>query len=117
VAARGRLGIGWGANAVHFAPWCDEFTAVDLSMDTVEECARQVEQATDTPVRTVVLDPENPERALRSLGGPCDLFVCLYVLELVPSPEYGLRVMRIAHSALAPGGSAFVQIKYQTRSW
>jgi len=43
--------------------------------------------------------------------------LCLYVLELIPTQAYGLRLMRIAYDLLAPGAQAFVQIKYATGSW
>jgi SAM-dependent methyltransferase len=107
-------GAGGGANAVHFAPLAAEFTATDVSQGSLDECARQVAAVCDTPCRTVLVDLVDPEAAVPAVGAPFDLFICFYVLELVPSEEYGLRVVRIAHRVLKPGGVAIVQIKYRT---
>jgi SAM-dependent methyltransferase len=110
-------GCGGGANAVTFAPLAEEFVGVDVVADNVDECRRQVEQACKARFVPVVADLDRPESAVGELAGTCDLFLCLYVLELVPTPAYGLRLMRIAHELLRPGGSAFVQIKYATGAW
>jgi len=61
----------------------------------------------------VLVDAADPEAALGRVQGPCDLFISTYVFELLPTPEYGIRVLRIAYELLAPGGMAMVQIKYK----
>ena len=40
----------------------------------------------------------------------------MYVFELLPSKEHAKRVLKIAARLLRPGGSALIQIKYQTPS-
>ena len=110
-------GCGGGANAVSFAPLAQEFIGVDIVADNVDECERQVALACSTPFFKVVADIARPEETAREIPRPCDLFLCLYVLELVPTQAYGLRLMRIAYDLLAPGGQAFVQVKYATGSW
>lgn len=110
-------GCGGGANAVCFAPLAQEFIGVDIVAETVDECARQVALACSTPFVKVVADIARPEEAAREIPRPCDLFLCMYVIELVPTQAYGLRLMRIAYDLLAPGAQAFVQIKYATGSW
>jgi len=110
-------GCGGGANAVSFAPLAQEFIGVDIVAETVDECGRQVALACSTPFSKVVADIADPEETARKIPRPCDLFLCLYVLELVPTQAYGLRLMRIAYDLLAPGAQAFVQIKYATGSW
>lgn len=110
-------GCGGGANAVSFAPLAEELVGVDVTADSVEECARQLALACPTPFVKVLADIARPEKAAQAIPRPCDLFLCLYVLELVPTQEYGLRIMRIAYNLLGPGGQAFVQIKYATGSW
>jgi SAM-dependent methyltransferase len=107
-------GAGGGANAVHFAPLASEFIATDVSEASLDECARQVASVCDTPFERVLVDLADPESAAPVVGSACDLFICFYVLELVPSEEYGLRVLRIARNVLRPGGVAVVQIKYRT---
>jgi hypothetical protein len=73
--------------------------------------------AGSTPFVKVLADIARPEEAARDISRPCDLFLCLYVLELVPTQAYGLRLMRIAYNLLGSGGQAFVQIKYATGAW
>jgi SAM-dependent methyltransferase len=108
-------GSGGGANAVRFAARCEEFVAVDISQASLDECERQVARVTSTPVRKVLIDVATPETAMAEIApGSCDLFLCLYVMELVPSQSYGLRLLDIAARLLAPAGVALVQTKYST---
>lgn len=104
-------GCGGGANAVATAPSAGEMVLVDLSDETLEECRRRVGEVSDTPVTTVRIAVEDPEAAAERVAG-CDLFMCFYVLELVPSQEHAARILRIAAEALVPGGLAVVQFKY-----
>lgn len=109
-------GCGGGANAIHFAPRADEFIGVDISEDTLAECGRQVAEACDTPFRPIRVEVTEPEKVLE-VAGSCDIFLCFYVFELLPTPEYGARLLRIAHQLLNPGGLALVQIKYDDGRW
>lgn len=105
-------GCGGGANAIHFAPRAAEFVGVDVSGETIEECGRQVREVCDTPFTGVRIDVADPEAAIARIGEPCDLFVCFYVFELLPSRAYGARVLKIVRETLAPGGMALIQVKY-----
>ncbi len=108
-------GSGGGANAVRFAPRCDEFVAVDISEASLDECERQVGVVTSTRIRKILIDIAEPEKAVVEIGpASCDLFLCLYVMELVPSQEYGLRLLDIAAQLLEPAGVALIQTKYTT---
>jgi SAM-dependent methyltransferase len=107
-------GCGGGANAVHFAPLADEFIAADISRASVAECRRQVVSVCKTPVREIVIDPKSPESSIDAIGTGCELLLCLYVIELVPSKTYGARILDLSHRLLRPGGLAFVQVKYTT---
>ncbi|MDD7917658.1 class I SAM-dependent methyltransferase [Actinomycetospora callitridis] len=108
-------GVGGGANAVRFAPRADSFVALDINPHSTTEAARVVKDHCHTPVTEVVVDVAAPDVVLDEVpAGSVDLFLCLYVLELVPSPEYGLRLMRLAAAMLRSGALAFVQIKYST---
>lgn len=109
-------GCGGGANAVAFAPLAAEFIAADISAASVAECERQVGEVCDTPVTGVVIDIEHPELAVADRANSCDVFVCVYVLELTAGQEEALRILRIAERLLVSGGMAFVQIKYRTPS-
>ena len=105
-------GCGGGANAIHFAKRAEEFVGVEISADSLAECGRQVAAHSDAAFRPVLIDVADPERAIELAGGPCDVFLCCYVFELIPTPEYGERLLRIARELLAPGGLALIQIKY-----
>ncbi|MFC3452865.1 class I SAM-dependent methyltransferase [Amycolatopsis speibonae] len=110
-------GCGGGANAVHFAPRAKEFIGVDISRDSLEECGTQIAKVCDTAFRPVAVEVAAPESVLGDVDGGCDVFLSFYVFELIPSPEYGERLLRIAHDLLAPGGLALIQIKYETGDW
>ena len=106
-------GCGGGANAVAFAPRCAEYIGADIVPASVQECEKQVAMTCDTPFNGVVIDAMQPEISARNIP-KCDLFVCFYVFELVPTPEYGLRILKIAANLLEPTGYAIIQIKYRT---
>ncbi|OXM70718.1 SAM-dependent methyltransferase [Amycolatopsis sp. KNN50.9b] len=110
-------GCGGGANAVHFAPHAREFIGVDISTESLLECEKQVKSVCDTPFRAVAIDVPRPESVLREVPEPCDVFLCLYVFEVLPTPEYGERILRLAHRMLSPGGLALIQIKYDEGRW
>jgi len=104
-------GCGGGANAVHFAPRATEFVGVDIVPETLDECARQVAAHTDALYTPVLAEVAHPERVVEKIG-TCDLFLCFYLFELIPTPEYGERLLRIVEQVLAPGGLALIQVKY-----
>lgn len=106
-----------GANAVHFAPHAKGFIGVDISAESLRECGRQVSSVCATPFRPVQVTVAEPEAALREVEEPCDILLCCYVFELIPTPEYGARLLRIARQLLAPDGLALVQIKYDEGRW
>jgi hypothetical protein len=110
-------GCGGGANAVAFAPHATKFIAADVSAESVAECARQVGATCDTPVESVLIDIEQPEQAVAGLAQTCNIFLCLYVLELTAGPAEALRILEIAERLLISGGMAFVQVKYHTSDW
>lgn len=104
-------GCGGGANAAAVAPHASELVLVDLSARTLTEAAAQVAAVSDVATAQVVVDVDTPEAALDRISG-CDLFLCFYVLELVPSQEHGARILRVAAEAMAPGALAVLQFKY-----
>ena len=108
-------GAGGGANAVAFAPHASEFVAADISAPSLKECERQARAACDTPFRALLLDADRPEGAVAQIGAESsDLFLSFYVFEVLPSRSYALRVLRVAHDLLRPGGHAVIELKYQT---
>lgn len=107
-------GCGGGANAVHFAPEADEFVGVDVSPSALDECGRQLAHVGLSNFTPVPVDVRDPDPVVRRFAGQCDLFLCTYVFELLPSPSHGTRLLSAARDLLRPGGAALVQIKYAT---
>lgn len=117
-------GCGGGMNAVHFGRLADEFCGVDISSSSLEECGKQMRTAGLHNFAPILVDVATPESALSRLGGTCDAFISTYVFELLPTPEYGIRILRIANEMLIAGGIAMIQIKYsegdaktRSRAW
>lgn len=107
-------GSGGGANAVAFAPRARRFVAVDVAQESLDECREHTLAACEVDFVPLLVEVENPEAAIPAVGSAtCDVFLCLYVVELLPSPEYATRILRIARTLLAQGGVAFIQVKYR----
>jgi 2-polyprenyl-3-methyl-5-hydroxy-6-metoxy-1,4-benzoquinol methylase len=109
-------GCGGGMNAIHFGHLADEFCGIDIARASLEECKKQMSSVGLHNFTPILIEASEPEAALGRVAEPCELFLCTYVFEVLPSPEYGIRILRIAHQLLAPGGMALVQIKYKD-SW
>lgn len=107
-------GAGGGANAVAFAPHTQRFIAADISQDNLDECVRQVRATCTTAVETRRIDLAYPQQAAVGLAGSCNVFLCLYVIELTANTDAVRAILNIASSVLVPGGLALVQIKYHT---
>lgn len=105
-------GVGGGANAVRFAPLAEEFIAVDISEESLLETAYQVARVCSTPIRSALTQLDNQIETGRQFAGAVDLFVCFYVLELVPRREHADQIARIAFETLCPDGAAIIQTKY-----
>jgi SAM-dependent methyltransferase len=106
-------GVGGGANAVHFAPLAREFVAVDVAQESLDETERQVRRVCGTPVRSVLVGIDDQAGRVTELDGNVDLFLCFYVLELVPSEAHAREIVRLAFRMLRPGGAAILQTKYR----
>lgn len=109
-------GCGGGANAIHFAGVTRQFVGVDVSQASLDECDKTLREAGHQNFLPVLIEVALPEAALDLISGPCDFFLCTYVFELIPSPEYGRRLVNIALQLLRPGGIALIQIKYATHA-
>jgi 2-polyprenyl-3-methyl-5-hydroxy-6-metoxy-1,4-benzoquinol methylase len=110
-------GCGGGMNAVQFGPEADEFYGVDIAQASLNECGKQMASAGILNFVPVLIEASDPEAALARVRGPCDLFFSAYVFECLPSPEYGVRVLRVAYELLRPSGMAIIQIKYSDMNW
>jgi SAM-dependent methyltransferase len=105
-------GCGGGMNAVHFGHLAQEFYGIDISAASLEECGRQMVAEGLNNFTPVLIEASDPEAVLTQAPGPHDLLLSTYVFEALPSPEYGIRVLKIVSELLAPGGIAIIQIKY-----
>lgn len=105
-------GVGGGANAVRFAPLCETFVAVDIAPASLDETVHQVAAVSDVDVLPVLVSLDDQRGPVAGLAGSIDLFLCFYVLELVPSPAHAEEIVRLAHELLRPGGAAILQVKY-----
>jgi len=104
-------GCGGGANAVHFGRGAEAFYGVDLSEESLQECARQMRAEGLSCFMPVRVEANRPREALARIGPPVDLFLCLYVMELLPTEAHALEVLDIAAQVLRPGGWALVHIR------
>ena len=95
-------GVGGGADAVRFAPLAREFVAVDVAQDSLDETGRQVGRVCSTPVRSVLVSLDDQSGRISDLHGNVDLFLCFYVLELVPSEAHAREIVRSAFRMLRP---------------
>lgn len=104
-------GCGGGMNAVHLAQGTEAYYGVDIAPATLQECARQVQAEGGGPFVPVLADPLAPRAAAQEVGAGCDLFVCTYVFELLPSEAHALEVLDIARDLLCSGGIALVHVR------
>ena len=104
-------GCGGGMNALHFARGAQRYYGVDLAPVTLAECARQMEAEGLAGFVPVLVDANQPRSALAVITQPCDLFICTYVFELLPSVEHALQILQLAWELLAPGGLALAHIR------
>ena len=104
-------GCGGGMNAVHFARGASAYYGVDIARASLEECGRQLAREGMAGYAPVLVDARSPQDAVRAVGEPCDLFVCTYVFELLPSEAHALALLDIAYAMLRPGGVALLQVR------
>jgi 2-polyprenyl-3-methyl-5-hydroxy-6-metoxy-1,4-benzoquinol methylase len=105
-------GCGGGANAIHFAPLTEKFIGIDITLESLNECKKQILNCGLKNFQPVLIDASKPESILNEQICEVDLFLCTYVYELLPSPAYGLTVLKIANKILKDEGIAFIQIRY-----
>jgi len=107
-------GCGGGANAILFAGETETLYGVDISRANLDECARQLDGMGFQGFQPILIDVKHPEGVFDSLQkGSCDFFLCTYVFELIPSPEYGVRILNVARDLLKEGGGALIQFRYR----
>lgn len=104
-------GCGGGMNAVHFARGAQAYHGVDVSRTTLDECARQMVREGLAGFVPVLVDGNAPRAALAQIEAPCDLFICTYVMELLPTKDHALLLLKIGAELLIAGGHALIHIR------
>ena len=107
-------GCGGGANAVHFGSKANKYFGIDINPESLSECTNQMSNFGYRNFHPFLIDTSNPEKALVEDIKDSDFFICTYVYELLPSPEYGLRILELANRILKINGIGFIQIKYNS---
>jgi ubiquinone/menaquinone biosynthesis C-methylase UbiE len=107
-------GVGGGANAICFAPISGEFIAVDVAQQSLDETVRQVRSECASSVTPVLVSTSTHYAEVTGLAGSVDLFLCFYVLELVPTEAHAFEIIDMAYRLLKPGGAAILQAKYKS---
>jgi hypothetical protein len=105
-------GAGGGMNAVHFAPVCSTFYAVDINAESLTECARQGAEAGCHNIVPIHISAGEPDKVLSAIGEPCGFFLSTYVFEALPTPASGLQILKVAFDLLRPGGLGLVHYRY-----
>ena len=95
-------GCGDGSNAIHFAKLATHFIGVDVSQASLRQCDKVLKAAGITNFLPVHVQLARPEDAFELIQEPCDFFLCTYVFELLPSQEFGKRILDLAFKLLAP---------------
>ena len=105
-------GCGGGANAVQFGSLTKRYFGIDINTETLDECRNQMKIWGYDNFQPVLIKVNDPEAGLIDEMREADLFICTYVFELLPNPEYGLRLLRLANQALKVHGAGLIQIRY-----
>lgn len=109
-------GCGGGANAVHFSPLTKQYIGIDINSENLLECGRQMVAMGLDNFQPILIEVQNPEAALIAETMTADIFICTYVYELLPSPNYGLRILKLANQMLKENGTGLIQIRYNDPS-
>jgi len=109
-------GVGAGENARHFAPGTTRYYGVDTSSSNLDLCAWQLRGRGLDTFRPVAIPRHTPEAALLHLERPVDMFLSTGFFQRFPHKDHGVKVLRVAHHALRPGGVALIQIRYHDGS-
>lgn len=104
-------GCGGGMNAVQFARDTDVYCGIDLSAATLDECGRQMQREGPARFVPVLVNVNEPRAALQAIDGRYDLFICTYVIELLPTESHALELIVMAAEMLESGGYALIQIR------
>lgn len=105
-------GCGGGMNAVQFGRGVSHYWGVDISQSSLDECRRQMELANLSGFVPVLIRADQPRDALQKIGTHCDLFVCTYVIELLPTEAHALELLDLAYELMLPGAHALIQLRY-----
>jgi cyclopropane fatty-acyl-phospholipid synthase-like methyltransferase len=102
-------GCGGGSNLAIFRQHFTLYTGVDICRETLDECSKRAEEY-GVEFHPVHIGIKDPEKVLQLLGKH-DFFLCTAVFQHLPSPEYCVRILNIAHALLNDGCYALIQFR------
>lgn len=110
---RGRMlewGPGGGCNVLAFSKYFDEIVGVDISVPTLEECSRRIKlYRPDFNFTSRHISIHDPEAIAGS--GPFDFFLCVAVIQHMPSYEWVRRCLSAAAREVKNGHPALIQYR------
>ena len=107
-------GCGGGTNLAALTGHAAHLIGIEVTEDSLRRTAEELHRRSpDVPFTPIRIDVTEPGRALAELDEPVDLLLCVNVMEVTPTPAYGLELIELFHDLLRPGGMALVQIRYQ----
>ena len=118
-APQGRImewGIGAGVNARQFALGSSCYHGVDRSSSNLDHCTRRLHQRGFDEFHPVNINVDTPEAALLHLDQPVDLFLSTGAFQWFSGKDYSVKILKVAHHSLRPGGAALIQIRYHDGS-
>lgn len=104
-------GPGGGSNLLALAGDASTLFAVDISKKNLEESGRVLREVPGTTFVPIHLVAE-PDTVVPEITTPIDLFLSTAVFQHFPSPEYGHKVLEVAHRVMAPHALGYVQIRF-----
>lgn len=113
--AVGRLlewGPGGGSNIVHFSDIFDHATGVDISVDSLQACAKACSDiGLGDYFHPFPIAIDDPCRAMDLSEDPFDFLLCTAVIQHMPSIEHFRKVFSLWRKLLRPGALALVQFR------
>jgi len=102
-------GVGGGANVAAFAPYCKRIYGIDVSVRNLSESLDRMPDGSGK-YTTMLISSKRSE--FQTGLSDIDFFLSTMTFQHFPSKEYGVRVVKVAHDLLKPGGWALIQIRY-----
>ncbi len=105
-------GCGGGANMNALCRRFRHVFGIDISISTLEECARQLIRCGCSNYETVFVDAASPGQVVERLGrDTVDFFFSVAVFQHFPSKAYTKDILDVAACVMRKGGHGLVQVR------